>query len=121
LLGLMAGADAFRAELARLGQAPSLRWVDFSSITDWGSFALVDPIALCLGPGGPQRPHTPRMASPRFHLMFEPQDYRQIVRNKRRMHMQYLMAGQRPALYDYFAITAGPESLPDRITRLPAS
>lgn len=121
LLGLMTGADAFRAELARFGQAPQLRWVDFSSITDWGSFALVDPIALCLGPAGPQRPHAPRMASPRFHLMFDPQEYQRIVRNKRRMHMQYLMAGQRPALYDYFAITAGPESLPARITRLPAS
>jgi hypothetical protein len=43
-----------------------------------------------------------------------------MIRNKRRMHLQYLMAGERPALYDYFAITAGPSSLPDRITGTPA-
>jgi hypothetical protein len=120
LLGLMAGADDFRAELAQLGRAPVLRWADFSSVTDWGSFALIDPLALCLGPAGPARPHAPRMASPRFHLMFEPAAYERMVRNKRRMHLQYLMAGQRPALYDYFAITAGPLPLAERITRLPA-
>jgi hypothetical protein len=120
LLGLMKGADAFRAELARLGQAPHVRWVDFSSLTDWGSFALVDPLALCLGPAGAQRPYAPRMASPRFHLMFEPETYARIIRDKRRMHLQYLMAGQRPAVYDYFAITAGPCSLPERLARMPA-
>jgi hypothetical protein len=120
LLGLMAGADAYRAELARLGQDPQVHWVDFSSPTDWGSFALVDPLAICLGPADATRPHSPRMLSPRFHTMFEPAAYAQMISNKRRMHLQYLMAGERPALYDYFAITAGPSSLPDRITGTPA-
>ena len=119
LLGLMAGADNFRGELARLGQAPQVRWVDFSSVTDWGSFALVDPLALCLGADS-LRPYAPRMASPRFHLMFAPDVYQGLIKNKRRMHLQYLMAGQRPTQYDYFAITAGPLSLADRITELPA-
>lgn len=115
LLGLMAGAGAYRAELDRLGRDPRIAWTDFSSVTDWGSFAGVDPLALCLGPGGPARPHAPTMLSPRFHLMFDPAHYAQIVRDKRRMHMQYLMAGERPVLYDYFAITAGPLALRDRL------
>jgi hypothetical protein len=117
LLGLMAGADAYRAELARLGRDPRIAWTDFSSLTDWGSFAGIDPLALCLGPAGPERPHAPTMLSPRFHLMFDPAAYAQMVRNKRRMHMQYLMAGERPVLYDYFAITAGPLALADRLAR----
>jgi hypothetical protein len=36
------------------------------------------------------------------------------------MHLQYLMAGQRPVFYDYFAITAGPMSMADRMDRLQA-
>jgi hypothetical protein len=52
--------------------------------------------------------------------MFEPETYARIIRDKRRMHLQYLMAGQRPAVYDYFAITAGPCSLPERLARMPA-
>lgn len=114
LLGLMAGADGFRAELARLGRAPRVHWVDFSSPTDWGSFALVDPIALSLGGPSPDRPHAPRMASPRFHTMFERATYEKLARDKRRIHLQYLMAGERATPYDYFALTAGPLSLAER-------
>jgi hypothetical protein len=120
LLGLMKGADPFRAELARLGRAPRVNWVDFSSITDWGSFALVDPLELCLGPGGAGRPYAPRMLSPRFHTMFGAEAYARLVRDKRRIHLQYLMAGERPAFYDYFALTAGPSNLPERMSRMPA-
>jgi hypothetical protein len=118
LLGLMTGAEAFRAELDALGRSPQVRWVDFSSVTDWGAFALVDPLSMCLAGG--DRPYAPRMASPRFHLMFEPALYARLVRNKPRMHLQYLMAGQRPVFYDYFAITAGPMSMADRMDRLQA-
>lgn len=120
LLGLMPGADAFRGDLAALGRAPRVEWTDFSSPTDWGSFALVDPLALSLGATDPQRPHAPRMASPRFHTMFPPQAYARLVRDKRRIHLQYLMAGERPSLYDYFAITAGPLRLRDRMATPPA-
>jgi hypothetical protein len=116
LLGLMAGADGYRAELARLGRAPRVCWVDFSSPTDWGAFPLVDPLAISLGPAGPERPYAPRMLSPRFHTMFAPEVYARLVRDKRRIHLQYLMAGERPSLYDYFAITAGPQALADRVT-----
>jgi hypothetical protein len=49
--------------------------------------------------------------------MFDPAVYAQMVRNKRRMHMQYLMAGERPVLYDYFALTAGPLTLAQRLAR----
>lgn len=111
LLGLMAGADAYRAELARLGQEPRLQWLDFSAPTDWGSFALVDPLALSLGAAQPQ---APRMASPRFHTMFPPAEYAVLARDKRRIHLQYLMAGRVASRYDYFAITAGPSRLAER-------
>lgn len=110
LLGLMPRANAFRAELAQLGDAPPLVWADFSSPTDWGSFALVDPVALCLGQAaGPLQ--GPVLASPRFHTVFEPATYAEIRGDKRRMHLQYLMAGQLPGTYDYFAFTAGPSRL----------
>ena len=110
LLGLMPQASAFRADLARLGDEPALRWADFSSPTDWGSFALVDPVALCL-PGRSAPRHGPMLASPRFYTLFEPATYAQIRRDKRRMHLQYLMAGEVRGTYDYFALTAGPSRL----------
>lgn len=106
LLGLMPQAHGFRDELRQLSRARTLRWSDFSAPADWGSFALVDPLALCLG----ARAGTGalRLASPRFHTLFSPSAYRRLRRDKRRMHLQYLMAGERAGDYDFFALTAGP-------------
>ncbi|MBC5785614.1 hypothetical protein H8N03_21920 [Ramlibacter sp. USB13] len=107
LLGLMPAATRFRAELARLAREEGVSWIDFSSPTDWGSFALVDPVPLCLGAAAPP-PGDRRFVSPRFHALFAPATYHALRRDKRRMHLQYLMAGERDGGYDYFALTAGP-------------
>lgn len=114
MLGLFPQAEVFREELGALAQSEALNWMDFSSPTDWGSFALVDPIKACkvLPPGQPAR--NPVMRSPRFHTLFTSNSYALLRRNKRRMHLQYLMAGELPAGYDYFAITTGACTLFDR-------
>ncbi|GAC1603627.1 MAG: hypothetical protein NVS3B2_08250 [Ramlibacter sp.] len=117
LLGLMPRARTFRAELAQVAARPTLVWADYSSPTDWGSFALVDPVTLCLGTK--RGLQGPVLASPRFHTVFEPATYAQIRGDKRRMHLQYLMAGERPGNYDYFAFTAGPLRLADRLNPNP--
>lgn len=117
MLGLLPQAARFRGELKVLAGAPALRWIDFSSLTDWGSFAMVDPVDACriTLPGGQK--HNPTMRSPRFHTQFAAATYDKLRRNKRRIHMQYLMASELPSEYDYFAITAGPVSLDERYPR----
>jgi hypothetical protein len=119
--GLAPQAQAFRDELGVLAQSTALHWIDFSSPTDWGSFALIDPVTACrvAVPAGSKV--NPIMRSPRFHTMFDPATYTRIKRNKRRMHMQYLMAGELPADYDYFAITAGMLTLKARFEPARAS
>jgi len=111
LLGLIPEAREFREELRQLGGDPAVRWNDYSSPTDWGSFALVEPISFCMGASIAVNP--PRMASPRFHTMFAAERYALLRRDKRRMHLQYLMAGELPSQYDYFSLTAGPQRMRD--------
>jgi hypothetical protein len=115
LLGLQPQAIAFRQELKLLAQAQTLRWIDFSSVTDWGSFALVDPVKICnalpVSASENAPAVNPLMRSPRFHTLFAPSSYVRLRRNKRRMHLQYLMATELAGEYDYFAITAGPKTL----------
>ena len=121
MLGLAPQAQAFRDELGVLAQSTALHWVDFSSPTDWGSFALVDPVTACriALPSGSKV--NPTMRSPRFHTLFTPGTYASIKRNKRRMHMQYLMAGELPSEYDYFAITSGTLTLEARFAATQAA
>jgi hypothetical protein len=114
MLGMLPGAAKFRAELGLLAQSELLTWIDFSSPADWGSFALVDPVQICAIDLLADTKKNPVLRSPRFHTMFAPETYALLNRNKRRMHMQYLMAGELPSDYDYFAITAGPTTLAER-------
>ena len=111
LLALMPKASAFRKELGAVADEVALHWVDVSSPTDWGSFALADPVPLSLK----RKAKNPRlMASPRFHTLFEAQRYMALRKDKRRIHLQYLMSGEQPGGYDYFDITAGSKHLWER-------
>lgn len=115
LLGAHPAAVAYRAELARLRATPGLCWIDYAAPPDGCCFALADPSrhARPLQPG----PGAPRLFNPRFAEAFDPPAYAALRRDKFRMHFQYLMAGGRPPAadgYDYFAITAGPQTLAAR-------
>lgn len=121
MLGLLPQAVDFRGDLKILAADPNLRWVDFSSVTDWGSFAMVDPVDACRITLPDGQKYNPTMRSPRFHTQFSAASYDRIRRNKRRIHMQYLMAAELPAEYDYFAITAGDLSLDERYPRAAAT
>lgn len=112
LLALLPRAKAFRESLQRVALAPNLTWVDISSPTDWGSFALVDPVSLCLDLTTAVNPAA--LLSPRFHMLFEPDTYERLRKDKRRVHLQYLMAGERAGGYDYFDLTAGALRLDER-------
>ena len=103
-----------------LAAAEDLAWMDFSSVTDWGSFAQVDPIRSSVDPPR-SASAAPRLASPRFHTLFAPASYRKLRRDKRRMHLQYLMAGEIAGEYDYFALTSGPASLRSRLAAGPCA
>ena len=111
LLGLMPRAHAFRRELAVLAGATGICWTDYSAPGDWGSFALVDPLRICKVVPAGTAALAPRMLSPRFHTLFSAPQYALLKRNKRRLHLQYLMAAPLPGDYDYFRFTAGPTPL----------
>ena len=117
MLGLLPQAASFRDELKVLAAESTLRWIDFSSLTDWGSFAMVDPVHACRITLPDGQKYNPTMRSPRFHTQFAAATYDKLRRNKRRIHMQYLMAGELPSDYDYFAITAGGLTLDERYPR----
>jgi len=119
MLGLLPQAQVFRAELGALAQASGLYWLDFSSPTDWGSFALVDPVEACRIALKANTQKNPTMRSPRFHTLFTPTTYARVKRDKRRMHMQYLMPGELLAEYDFLAITCGTLTLHQRYGKSP--
>lgn len=116
LLGLMPAAGSYRQALVD-ARAAKATWVDVSAPSDWGSFALIDPFAMCLEAHNPNVARKQAFVSPRFHTLFGARDYQALKSDKRGLHLQYLKATPLPGGYDYFQITAGPRSLWHSVNR----
>ena len=119
-LGCLPQAKGFRADLQRLASAEGVDWVDFGAPPDGCCFALVNPIAACGVIPGVQQTDRPKLLSPRFAEMFDAATYATLRRDRFRIHFQYLMASERRVPYDFFAITAGDQTLTERFAESPS-
>ena len=119
LVSLLPGSTQLREDLKTVATAPGVRWVDFSARRDGASVTQVDPLEV----SGISRPAgipvRPQQFPVRIVKMFAPADYAIIKKDIFRIHFQYIMAGNLLTDYDFFAITAGPQSLAERFPEFP--
>lgn len=116
LLSTLPKAERFREDLRCLARAKAIDWIDFSAPPDGCCFALVNPLLAC-GDDSAAVTHRPKLLSPRFADMFDAHDYAAIRRDRFRCHFQYLMASKKAVPFDYFAITAGAQTLAHRFSK----
>jgi hypothetical protein len=104
----------FRDELAAVATHPGLDWIDFTIAQDGACFALHDPVdsSGIAHPDGAEP--KPKLLSAKLFDLYSPEAFQAVRHNWYQVHFQYLMAGERLGEYDYFAITAGPLTLPER-------
>lgn len=99
-----------RGIVERLACTPNITWIDCQSRKDVMCFANFDPVdGIKLDVGARRR--NPLLWRIAFKDMIAPGEYNRFRRNLFRMHYQYLMAGDRPAPYDYILLVAGPAAL----------
>jgi hypothetical protein len=119
LLATLPKAERFRDDVRCLAGAKDIDWVDFSAPPDGCCFALINPSLAC-GDDAAVVTDRPKLLSPKFADMFDANDYAAIRRDRFRCHFQYLMASKKAVLFDYFAITAGAQTLGDRFRSNPS-
>lgn len=107
-------AKRLREDLAWLSRREDIFWLDVTAPGDACCFALCDPVAVC-GAGG-EGQLWPLVISAAYTQTLSPEKQREIRNRWFRLHFQYLCAFDRPGDYDYFAITAGPQTLAQRFT-----
>ncbi|RJE81591.1 hypothetical protein [Paracoccus sp. JM45] len=112
MAGFLPRADRLRDDLAFLSQAEGIFWTDVTAPGDACCFALCDPVAVC-GMAGPDQ-QWPLVISAAYTQTLSPERQKAIRNRWFRLHFQYLCAFDRPGDYDYFAITAGPQTLAQR-------
>lgn len=102
-------AGRLRADLAYLSMRDELTWIDVTAPGDGCSFALCDPVAVT--GVAPEGQRWPLVISAAFSKTLSPERWKALKRRYFRLHFQYLCAFDQPQGYDYFRITAGPQTL----------
>lgn len=104
-----------RAEYASVARSDRLTWVDISAHADAVCYGLCDPLAdFSRTLPSAERRAGPKTISAAFKKTMAPESFEAIKNKHFRRHFQYLYVFERPGAFDYFRITAGPQSLHDR-------
>lgn len=112
MMSFLPEARRLRGDLQFLSESDALTWVDVTAPGDGCAFALCDPVAVSGVARAGKR--WPLVLSAAFTQTLSPERWRALRWRFFRLHFQYLCAFDRPGDYDYFAITAGPETLAAR-------
>ena len=112
MVSFLPKACVLRTDLQYLSGSEGLTWVDVSAPGDGCAFALCDPVAV----SGVSLPNKcwPLVLSAAFTQTLSPKRWKKLRWRFFRLHFQYLCAFDRPNDYDYFKITAGPQTLGER-------
>ena len=113
MLSFLPKARRLRGDLRLLSTAENIAWIDITAPGDGCSFALSDPVAVS-GVAPKEGHRWPLIISAAFSQTLSEETKERLRWRFFRLHFQYLCAFDRPGLYDYFKITAGPLTLAQR-------
>ncbi len=113
MVSFLPEAKRLRRDLNFLCQQTNLSWVDVTAPGDGCAFALCDPVSVS-GAAPSEGKQWPLVISAAFTQTLSPERWKELRWKFFRLHFQYLCAFDAPGDYDYFKITAGPQTLGDR-------
>ncbi len=119
MVSFLPAAHKLRRDLNYLSGSDGIAWVDITAPGDGCAFALCDPVAVT-GVATPGK-RWPLVLSAAFTQTLSPEKWKSLRWRFFRLHFQYLCAFDRPGDYDYFRITAGPQTLAKRFAERSAS
>ncbi|MEQ5828715.1 hypothetical protein J3456_15225 [Sulfitobacter sp. NFXS29] len=119
MVSFLPRAERLRGDLRYLSTREELAWVDVTAPGDGCAFALCDPVSVSGVAHEGKR--WPLVFSAAFTQTLSPARWKALRWRFFRLHFQYLCAFDRPRDYDYFQITAGPQTLAARYDGRPAS
>ena len=119
MVSFLPKARRLRGDLAYLSARDELTWVDVTAPGDGCAFALCDPVAVT--GVAPEDKRWPLVISAAFTQTLSPARWKELRWRFFRLHFQYLCAFDRPGDYDYFRLTAGPQTLAARYAGRAAS
>lgn len=111
MVSFLPNAGRLRADLHSLSQRRCITWVDVTAPTDACSFALCDPVAVSSVAPDADKQLWPLVLSAAYNRTIDPKRMEEIKNDYFKLHILYLCALDNPEQYDYFRVTAGPDTL----------
>jgi len=106
LVSFLEEAKDFKSDMKSIALREEIVWLDYTAPIDGACFPLLDYYKHS---GVDEQ--GPVYLSPRFHTLYEKENYEKIKKDKYLTHFLYLMATDIEGVYDYFKMTAGTERL----------
>jgi len=113
MVSFLPRATRLRRDLREMSVQGQIPWYDVTAPGDGCAFALCDPVAVT--GVAPKDQRWPIVFSAAFTQTLSSARWQALKRRYFRLHFQYLCAFDHPKDYDYFRITAGPQTLGDRL------
>ena len=111
MVSFLPAASDLRGDLHRAAKRTDLCWVDVSAPADGACFALSNPVAVSGVDPEEDEKRGPIVISAKFSRTLSASQTKELRWRYFRRHVQYLRHFARPEDYDYFAISAGPQTL----------
>ncbi len=110
MMSFLPDAKRIRRDLRLLSTCQEITWVDVTAPSDGCCFALTDPVSVS-GVAPSKGQQWPLILSAAFSQTLSSEWKARLKWRFFRLHFQYICAFDRPGDYDYFKITAGPQTL----------
>jgi hypothetical protein len=111
MVSFLPKAERLRADLHTLSKRRCITWVDVTAPTDACCFALCDPAAVSGVAPEDGEQLWPLVLSAAYNRTIDPKRMEEMKTDYFKLHILYLCALDKPEQYDYFRVTAGPETL----------
>lgn len=111
MVSFLPTASDLRGDLHRAAKRKDLFWADVSAPADGACFALSNPVAVSGVDPEEDEKCGPIVISAKFSRTLSERQQKELRWRYFRRHVQYLRSFEQPEDYDYFAITAGPQTL----------
>jgi hypothetical protein len=109
LVSFQPNAKDYRHELRQVSQQKDLFWIDYTSPIDGACFPLHD--FMHSSGISTENSSIPLYRSTRFHTLYDKITYKKLRRDWYKTHFLYITSTQKSGEYDYYAMTAGVQSI----------
>ena len=104
-------SKSFQKKVVDLCSQSKIDWVDLGARTDGACFSCVHPFSVMSEQAHKEVPDLPRLFPVKFFESFSAQGYKELKKDRRNFHFQYLQASELGCGFDYFLYVSGGQRL----------